>query len=193
MALKSLTFKLWSTLTWLASFCLKLARCKCHWIRTHNRWPSGANISQWDAATTQFRWKGYVNSVNEKRIAHVDSTAGQWRPNCLIVVERRERVPFGWIAIHWVAGQAGMRGVVHPKNPRTHPKKIRKIWKIQKNPSFFRGFKIRTLNLGVNNPSISVFKSLFIYKILVHQKKSEKNKKNPKKSKKIPKNRKNKK
>ena len=56
--------------------------------------------------------------------------------------------------------------LVHP------PKKIRK--KSQKIFGFFRGFEIRIPYLGVNNSSNSVFKSFFIYKILVHQKKISK-------------------
>ena len=52
-------------------------------------------------------------------------------------------------------------------------KKFRKIQK--RNPRIlkFWGFKIRTPYLGVNSPSISVFKYFFIHKILVHPKKSE--------------------
>ena len=42
----------------------------------------------------------------------------------------------------------------NPKNPRI----------------FYLEFKIRKPYLGVNDPSISVFKSFFIYKILVHPK-----------------------
>ena len=61
--------------------------------------------------------------------------------------------------------------LVDPKKSEKNPKNSRN----------FLGFKIRTPYLGVNNPSISVFKSLFIHKILVHPKKSEKNSKNLKK------------
>ena len=39
---------------------------------------------------------------------------------------------------------------------------------------------MRTPYLGVNKPSISVFKSFFIHKILVQQKNPEKIRKNPK-------------
>ena len=66
-------------------------------------------------------------------------------------------------------------------NPRTHPKKLQKL------QGLFLGFQIRTPYLAVNNPSISVFKSFFIHKILVHtkkfRKKIRKNPKIPKKSK----------
>ena len=63
--------------------------------------------------------------------------------------------------------------LVHP------PKNQKNLKKFPKNPRiFFWGFKILTPYLGVNSPSISVFKSFFIHKILVHQK----NPKNLKKS-----------
>ena len=52
--------------------------------------------------------------------------------------------------------------LVHPPN------------KSEKIQGFFWGFKIRTPFLGVNSSSNSVFKSFFIYKILVHQKKFRK-------------------
>ena len=94
---------------------------------------------------------------------------------------------------------------ISEKNPK-NPKKIRKIQKIRKKiqkirkirkkskkseksekirkiQGFFWGFKIRTPYLGVNNSSNSVFKSFFIYKILVQQKKISKNPKYPKKNK----------
>ena len=65
------------------------------------------------------------------------------------------------------------RGVVHSKKSSYTPQK-----KSEKNPKkifgFFRGFEIRIPYLGVNNSSNSVFKSFFIYKILVHQKKISK-------------------
>ena len=50
--------------------------------------------------------------------------------------------------------------------------------------------KCEHLILGVNNSLNSVFKSFFIHKILVHQKKFQKNPKNSKKSEKIQKIRK---
>ena len=61
------------------------------------------------------------------------------------------------------------RGRSLKKKPRTSSKKNRK--KSKKFQGFFLGFKIRTPYLGVNNPSISVFKLFFIHIILVHQKK----------------------
>ena len=45
-------------------------------------------------------------------------------------------------------------------------KKFRKFQ--NKSKDFFWGFKISTHYLGVNNPSISVFKSFIIHKILLH-------------------------
>ena len=93
----------------------------------------------------------------------------------------------------------------NPKKSKNFQKKSEKIQKIPKknsknlkNPSFFWGFKIRITNLRVNNSSISVFKSFFIHKILVHPKKSgkkflqnPKNLKNSEKSEKSKKFRKN--
>ena len=65
------------------------------------------------------------------------------------------------------------RGVVHSKKISYTPQKIRKIRKKS------RGFKIRIPYLGVDNSSNSVFKSFFIYKTLVQQKKKfEKSPKN---------------
>ena len=61
-------------------------------------------------------------------------------------------------------------------------KNLKNLKKSKKSKEFFWGFKIRIPYLGVNNSSISVFKSFFIYKILVHSKKSEKSKKSGKKS-----------
>ena len=58
-------------------------------------------------------------------------------------------------------------------------KNRKKIGKIQR---FFWGFKIRASYLGVNNPSISVFKSFFFIKSSHTQKNKEKIKKNPKQS-----------
>ena len=62
--------------------------------------------------------------------------------------------------------------------PKENPKKN------PKNPRiFFRGFNIRIHYLGENNSSMSVFKSFFIHKILVHLKYPGKNpKKNPEKN-----------
>ena len=79
------------------------------------------------------------------------------------------------------------RGIVHSKKssytPQKNPKNPKKI---PKNKDFFWGFKIRLAYLGVSISSNSVFKYLFIYKILVHffgctPKKFSKNPKNPKK------------
>ena len=77
--------------------------------------------------------------------------------------------------------------------PPPKKKKIRKIRK--KSKDFFWGYRISIPYLGVNNPSISVFKSFFIHKILVHPKNPDKNpkqskkiRKNPKKKQKNPKN-----
>ena len=87
-------------------------------------------------------------------------------------------------------------GLFTQKNPHTTPNKSKKSEKTKKsgkskksaksenNPNnkkiFFWGLKIRTPYLGVKNPSILVFKSFFIYKILVPKKirkKSEKSEK----------------
>ena len=62
----------------------------------------------------------------------------------------------------------------NPKNPKEK--------KSQNSKDFFENLKIRTPYSGVNNHPISVFKSFFIHKILVHQKNTEKIRKNPKKT-----------
>ena len=84
---------------------------------------------------------------------------------------------------------ATTQGLFTQKNPKD-PKNPNKIQRIQ--GIFLGGFKILSPYLGVNKPSISVFKSVFIHKILVHPKKSgkhpekiPKNQKNPKNSKKL--------
>ena len=68
-----------------------------------------------------------------------------------------------------IPGDCSLKKIlVHPKkNPKKIPKNPKIFWKIQR---FFGGFEIRIPYLGVNNSSNSVFKSFFIYKILVHQK-----------------------
>ena len=72
-------------------------------------------------------------------------------------------------------------GLFTQKNPRTTPKKSPKNPK--KSKDFFEDLKIRIPYVGVNNSSNSVFKSFFIYKFLVHEKKFRKIQKIPKKSK----------
>ena len=58
------------------------------------------------------------------------------------------------------------RGCSLKKNPRTPPKKFRKIRKkIQKVQGFFWGFNNRIPYLWMKNSLISVFKSFFIHKV----------------------------
>ena len=81
-----------------------------------------------------------------------------------------------------------LEGLFTQKNPRTPPKKSeKKSENNSKIPKILLCEFCENLNripyLGVNNPSISVFKSFFIHKILVHPKKSgNKSGKKPKKS-----------
>ena len=91
---------------------------------------------------------------------------------------------------HWIRSSTSLsEGLFTQKNPRTPPKKIRKIQKkSQKSKDFFWGFKIRTPYLGVNKPSISVFKFFLFIKFSYTQKNPKKSKKIRKKSKKIRKN-----
>ena len=71
---------------------------------------------------------------------------------------------------------------VHQKKISKNPKNLQKI------QGFFLGFKIRIPYLGVNNLSISVFKSFFIHKIRKNLKNPEKIRKKSEKSDKNPKN-----
>ena len=59
-------------------------------------------------------------------------------------------------------------GLFTQKNPRTTPKKSEKIQK--KFKDFIWEFKIHTPFMEMDNSSNSVFKSFFIYKILVEKK-----------------------
>ena len=70
--------------------------------------------------------------------------------------------------------------LVHQNKISKNPKEK----KSQNSKDFFENLKIRTPYSGVKNHPISLFKSFFIHKILVHQKKTEKIRKNLKKNKK---------
>ena len=63
--------------------------------------------------------------------------------------------------------------LVHQNKISKNPKEK----KSQNSKDFFENLKIRTPYSGVKNHPISLFKSFFIHKILVHQKKRKKTEK----------------
>ena len=95
-------------------------------------------------------------------------------------IQRKKLFKSRWLSLIYVTGTAvAWRSRTFPVKPWGCS--LKKIRKIQKKSKFlFLGFKIRKPYLRVNNPSISVFTSFFIHKILVHPKKSgKKSEKNP--------------
>ena len=176
------------------------------WHFLQNNWrPSSANRSTWrwstpgppcscgcsSKASTCTTWSQWWSFNRTHTTNCIWSSAGasplSWRPFGLLSPLLNRPPPCKFILKNHFSL---MRGVVHSKKSAYIPKKSKKSEK--KIQRISRGFIIRTPYLGVNNPSVSVFKSFFIHKIPVHHKKirkksgknnkkSEKTRKNPKK------------